>query len=472
MIERLRKALGGPLLRPSDDGYENARKIWNGAIDKRPDLIAFCGDTRDVVTAMLWARENDVEIAVRGGGHGVAGNALTDGGIVIDCSRMRGIEVDPARQVARVGAGVLLGDMTQATQAYGLAVPAGIVSHTGVAGLTLGGGIGWLTRRFGLTCDNLLAADLVTAEGRVVRASAKENPDLLWGLRGGGGNFGVVTSFEFRCHPVGPIVLAGPLVWPAEDARELLAFYREFSAAAPNDLTTISLIRNAPPAPWVPAEHHWRPVVVIALCYAGSLEAGERAIEPLRNWGRPLVDAVAPRQLASYHYFFDASVPHGLGYYWKSVYLKGLTDEVIGAFVDRGWQMTSPRSYTITFHLGGAIRDIDADDTAFEDRGAEYSPNVNAVWEDLDAPQDIDWTRGLFDTLVPASTGRSYVNFMSRDEQDRVADAYGETKLAKLTALKDRFDPQNVFRLNQNIPPSAASPDAPSLGPASHPQTH
>lgn len=453
----LRAKLRGSLLGPPDKGYDEARKVWNGAIDKRPALIARCAGAADVVAAVRWARAHDVEIAVRSGGHGVAGNALSEGGIVIDCSPMTAIEVDPAGCTARVDAGVLLGDLTRATQAHGLAVPAGIVSHTGVAGLTLGGGIGWLMRRFGLTCDNLLAADVVTATGEMVRASQDENPDLLWGLRGGGGNFGIVTAFEFRCRPVGPTVLAGPVLWPAEDATDLLSFYREFVHTSPDELTTISLIRHAPAAPWVPKELHWRPVVIVALCYSGALDAGARAVEPLRRWGSPLLDAVCPRDLTEFHYLFDGSVPHGLGYYWKSHYLRDLTDEAIDALVERGWEAESKRSYTIMFHMGGAVRHLDGDATAFEDRTAEFSPNVNAVWDDLDVPQDVQWTRDLFAALEPASTGKAYVNFMSDDEQARVSEAYGADKLARLVALKDRFDPDNVFRLNQNITPSGRS---------------
>lgn len=455
-VDGFRERFRGDLLQPDDEGYGEARKIWNGAIDKRPALIARCTSPADVAAAVRWARERGVEIAVRGGGHGVAGNALCDGGLVIDCSPMRGIAVDPERRTARVDPGVLLGDLSRETQAYGLAVPAGIVSHTGVAGLTLGGGIGWLMRRFGLTCDNLIAADVVSADGDPVRASEDENPDLLWGLRGGGGNFGIVTSFEFRCHPVGTTVLAGPVLWPAEDAADLLPFYRDFAHSEPDDLTTISLVRRAPAAPWVPEELHGRPVVIVAFCYAGALEAGERAVEPLRRFGTPLLDAIVPRDLTEYHYLFDGSVPHGLGYYWRSHYLRDLTPDVIGALIERGWETTSKRSYTIMFHMGGAVRHPSPDATAFEDRSAEFSPNINAVWEDLDAPQDVEWARGLFDAMEPASTGKAYVNFMSSDEQERVAQAYGEAKLQRLVALKDRYDPDNVFRLNQNIAPSRA----------------
>jgi len=383
VVARLAGSFQGDLVVPRDPTYDEVRRIWNGAIDKRPAVVARCRGAADIASAVLVAREQGLEIAVRGGGHGVAGNSLTDGGLVVDCSLMRGIDVDPAARRVRVEPGVLLGDLCAATQVFNLAVPAGIVSHTGVAGLTLGGGIGWLMRRYGLTSDNLLAADVVTADGTLVRVSEEENPDLLWGLRGGGGNFGVVASFEFRCHEVMPTVLAGPVMWAAEDAADVLAFYREFAAREPNELTTISFLRFAPPAPWVPLELRGRPVLVIAACHIGSRAEAERALEPLRRFGRPLVDAVGPRDLTEYHSFLDASVPHGLGYYWKSHYLRDLTPGAIGALAGSAWEALSSRSYTILFHMGGAVRDVAPEDAAFEDRSAEFSPNINAAWTDL-----------------------------------------------------------------------------------------
>ena len=452
-VQRLRDGFRGAVITPEDPGYDEARRIWNGAIDKRPAAIARCADPTDVVRAVRWARDREVEVAVRGGGHGVAGNGLSDGGLVIDCSPMRGVVVDPAARTARVQPGVLLGDLCLETQAHGLAVPAGIVSHTGVAGLTLGGGIGWLMRKYGLTCDNLLAAEVVTADGSMVRASEEENQDLLWGLRGGGGNFGVVTSFEFRCHPVGPTVLAGMVLWPAEDASELLPLYREFALSEPEELTTISFLRHAPAAPWIPENLHGAPVLAIGFCYAGPVETGERVIEPLRRWGTPLLDAVERRDLTEFHYLFDGSVPHGLGYYWRSHYLRDLTPDAIDGLVARGWATTSVRSYTILFHMGGAVRRVPPEATAFEDRTAEFSPNINAVWSNLNEPQDVGWTRELFRALEPASTGKVYVNFMSADEQGRVPDAFGQTKYEGLVALKRKYDPDNFFRLNQNIRP-------------------
>ncbi len=458
-LEGLRERFRGAVVGPEDETYEETRRIWNGAITKRPGAIARCRDAADVADAIRWARERDIEIAVRGGGHGVAGTALTEGGLVVDCSPMKRIGVDPAARTVKVEPGVLLGELCAATQRFGLVVPSGIVSHTGVAGLTLGGGIGWLMRRFGLTCDNLIEADVVTADGATVRATETENRDLLWGLRGGGGNFGIVTSFVFRCHPVGPTVLAGPVLWAAEDAEAVLGFYREFALDEPEDLTTISFLRWAPPAPWVPEELRRRPVVIIAFCHAGSPEDGIRATEPMRRFGRPLLDAVQPRDLTGYHSFFDASVPHGLGYYWKSHYLQDLTSDAIGTLAGRGWEVESERSYTILFHMGGAVRAVDAEATAFEDRSAEFSPNINSVWEDLSDPKDIGWVRDLFHALEPASTGKAYINFMSDDEQDRVPEAFGRSKYARLVTLKQAFDPDNVFRLNQNIRPSEPGPD-------------
>jgi FAD/FMN-containing dehydrogenase len=450
--EKLGRSLKGELVLPEDVRYQEARKIWNGAIDKHPAAIARCSDAGDIATVVRWAREAGTEIAVRGGGHGVAGNALSDGGVVVDCSPMQGIEVNPRARTVKVEPGVLLGDLCRATQAFGLAVPAGIISHTGVAGLTLGGGIGWLMRPFGLTCDNLLAADVVTADGELVRATEEENADLLWGLRGGGGNFGVVASFEFRCHDLGPTVLAGPVMWPAEDASELLAFYRDFAASEPNELTTIVFLRLAPPAPWVPVELQGSPVVVIGFCYAGAIDRGARAIAPLRRWGSPLADAVEPRDLTGYHSFFDASVPHGLGYYWKSHYLSDLSPAAIDALASSGWRASSNRSYTLLFHMGGAVRGVAPEASAFEDRSAEFALNINAAW-DLAEPDDVPWARGLFEALAPASTGRAYINFLGREEQTRVAQAFGPVKYERLRALKRTYDPENVFRLNQNISP-------------------
>src|SRR5262245_6409893 len=319
----------GQLIRPGDTQYDAARAVWNGAIDRHPAIVARCTGTADVRAAIRFARERDLVVAVRGGGHNVAGTAACDGGLVIDLSSMKGVWVDPAGRTARAEPGLLWGEFDRETQAFGLAAPGGIISHTGIGGLTLGGGLGWLMRRHGLAADNLLSADVVTAEGDVLRASAEENADLHWGLRGGGGNFGVVTSFEYRLHTVGPIGLAGVLLYPAAKAREVLRFYREFIESAPDELTTIVVLRMAPPAPFLPTSVHGQPVVVIGACYAGSVEDGGRVVASLRRFGEPLVDLIRPTSYVAHQSLFDPTAPHGLGYYWKSEYMSSLSDALI-----------------------------------------------------------------------------------------------------------------------------------------------
>ncbi len=444
----------GQLIRPGDPRYDAARTIWNGAIDRHPGLVARCTGATDVRAAVRFAREHDLLVAVRGGGHNVAGMAVCDGGLVIDLSSMKGLWVDPTRRTARAEAGLHWGDFDRETQAFGLAAPGGIISHTGIAGLTLGGGLGWLMRRHGLAADNVLSADVVTADGDFIRASAEENADLFWGLRGGGGNFGVVTSFEFRLHPVGPTVLAGVMLYPASKAREVLRFYREFIASAPNELTTIVVLRMAPPAPFLPPEVHGQPVVVIGACYAGSIEDGERAVAPLRRFGEPLVDVIQPKPYVAHQAFFDPTAPHGLGYFWKSEYVPSLSDALIDTLAERAWAVPTPESYTIIFHLGGAIGRQDPEGSAFEDRRAAHAVNIDAVWaEPARASTCIAWTRELWEAVRPYSTGRVYVNFLGEEGQDRVRAAYGEAKYDRLRALKRKYDPTNFFRLNQNIRP-------------------
>ena len=333
-LERLRDSIRGPVIAPDDAGYDAARAIWNGAIDRRPACVARCTGVADVVAAVRFAREHDLLVAVRSGGHGVGGHALCDGGLVIDLSPMKGIRVDPAARTARAEAGVLWGELDRETQLHGLATVGGIVTHTGIAGLTLGGGIGWLTRKHGATVDNLLSVDLVTAEGELLTASGDENPDLFWGIRGGGGNFGVVTSFEYRLHPVGPIVLAGPIFHPLEDAREVLAFYREFIATAPDELTTIFELSVAPPLPFLPEDVHGKPIVMVGACYAGAPDDGIEVVRPLKEFGRPIVDLLEPKPYTALQSMFDPSVPHGWHRYWKSVELPPLTDDAIDTLVD------------------------------------------------------------------------------------------------------------------------------------------
>lgn len=453
-VADLARHFRGELIRPDDSGYDGARRIWNGAIDRYPALIARCRDVADVLAAVRFARGRELVVAVRGGGHNVAGTAVCDGGIVIDLSPMKGMWVDPRARTARAQSGLLWGEFDHATQAFGLATPGGIVTHTGIAGLTLGGGLGWLMRKHGLTCDNLLSADVVTADGELVRASAKENADLFWGLRGGGGNFGIVTSFEYRLHPVGQTVLAGVILHPAARAGEVLDFYSRFIATAPDELMTIVVLRMAPPAPFLPPEIHGQPVVIIAVCYAGAVEEGERAIAPLRRFGAPLADSIQPTAYVSHQAMLDASVPHGLGYYWKSESLPPLGDSLITALTEHAWRVATPESYTAIFHLGGAVGREDPDASAFEDRRATHAMTIDAVWSDPGASGGcMSWVRDFWEAVRPHATGRVYVNFLGQEGQERVRLAYGEAKYERLRALKRTYDPTNFFRMNQNIVP-------------------
>jgi FAD/FMN-containing dehydrogenase len=453
-LERLRDSIRGPVITPDDAGYDAARAIWNGAIDRRPAYVARCTGVADVVAAVRFARERDLVVAVRSGGHGVGGHAVCDGGLVIDLSPMRGIRVDPAARTARADAGVLWGELDRETQLHGLATVGGIVTHTGIAGLTLGGGIGWLTRKHGATVDNLLSADLVTAEGELLTASADENSDLFWGIRGGGGNFGVVTSFEYRLHPVGPIVLAGPVFHPLEDAREVLAFYRDFIVTAPDELTTIFELGVAPPAPFLPEDVHGKPIVMVGACYAGAPEDGIEVVRPLKAFGDPIVDLLEPKPYTALQSMFDPGVPHGWHRYWKSVELASLTDDAIDTLVEHAAAQTSPKSYCIVFQLGGALARTGAETTAFGQRDAGHNVNVNAVWTEDDpaGERHIAWARDFFSAMQPHAGARVYVNFLGEEGAERVRQAYGRN-YGRLVELKRAYDPTNFFRRNQNIEP-------------------
>jgi FAD/FMN-containing dehydrogenase len=441
----------GELLAPNDPTYDDARAIWNGAIDRRPALIARCRDARDVAAALHLARERELPVAVRGGGHGVAGSAVSDGGLMIDLSPMRAVTVDPQARTARAQGGVLWGEIDAATQAHGLATVGGIVTHTGIAGLTLGGGIGWLMRRHGATVDNFLSAEVVTPDGAIVKA----DDELMWGLRGGGGNFGVVTEFQYRLHPVGPTVLAGPIYYALEDAPEALRHYRDFVAQAPDELTTIVNLRHAPPLPILPPAMHGRPVAAIVACWAGDPEQGERALRPLRDFGTPLIDLMAPRPYVELQGMFNPGVPHGWHYYWKSWELPPLTDAAIDALVEQAAGITSPRSYLIVFHLGGAMTRVGEADMAFGQRADGHDLNINAVWlgDDPDPDRHKAWARETYAKLEPHGLGRTYVNFLGDEGSARVRDAYGAEKYARLQRLKRAYDPENVLRGNQNVTP-------------------
>ena len=452
-LAELRRSFRGPVVQPQDPDYEDTRRIWNAAIERRPALIARCSDVSDVVAAVRVAREHDLLTAVRGGGHNVSGSALCDGGMVIDLSLLRAVAVDPERRTARVQAGARLGDVDGACQPFSLAVPAGINTTTGVAGLTLGGGIGWLMRRHGLTCDSLVGAEVVTADGSVVRASESENADLLWGLRGGGGNFGIVTAFDFRLAEVGPQVCGGVVFYPAEEAADVLRGYAEYAANAPEEVTTILALRRIPPFPAFPEAMWGRPVVGIAACHAGRPADGEGALEPLRHLGNPLLDRLGVTPFLVQQSLFDATVPRGWRYYWRSEYLRRLDGEAIDVLVDNAWSCAAPLSYTLLAHMGGAVRALSDDDAAFTGRGAEHSININMVQRDRSEPDDTDWARRFHGEVQPCSAGGVYVNFLGNEGAQRVRHAYGEEKWARLVELKRRWDPSNFFRVNQNIPP-------------------
>src|SRR5262245_17972552 len=453
-MERLRDSLHGPLILPSDTGYDGARSIWNGAIDRHPACIARCTGVADVVAAVRFARERELELSVRSGGHGVGGHAVCDG-LVIDLSPMKGIRVDPARRTARAEAGVLWGELDRETQLHGLATVGGIVTHTGIAGLTLGGGIGWLMRKYGATVDNLVSADVVTAEGELLSASEEENPDLFWAIRGGGGNFGIVTSFEYRLHPVGPNVLAGPIFHPLADAPEVLRFYREFIADAPDELTTIFNLRKAPPLPFLPEEVHGKPIVMVGACYAGAPEEGAEVVRALKEFGSPIVDLLEPKPYLALQSMFDPAAPHGWHYYWKSVELPPLTDAAIETLVEHASEQTSPKSYCIVFQLGGALGRVREGETAFSQRHAGHNVDINAIWTEDDPEPDrhITWARDFFDAMQPHAGDNVYVNFLGDEGADRVRQAYGVGTYERLVALKRAYDPTNFFHLNQNIAP-------------------
>jgi FAD/FMN-containing dehydrogenase len=447
----------GELVTPSHPGYDDARALWNGMVDRRPRLIARCSDAADVAAAVRVARDRDLEIAIRGGGHNVAGTAVCDDGIVIDLSEMRAVSVDPVARTAHVEGGALWGDVDRETQAHGLATTGGIVGHTGVAGLSLGGGIGWLMRKHGLTIDNLLEAEIITADGDNLRASADEHADLFWAVRGGGGNFGVVTSFRFALHPVGPTVLAGPVFWPAEDTTDVLRFYREFVADAPDELGNVIRLGTIPPLPVISDELHFRPAIAVASCYAGPVEDGQRAVRALRAFGTPLVDLVGPTLYVDHQRGLDETVPHGWHYYWKATDLAALSDDVIATVAQHAYRATSPRSYTAMFHLGGAVARIPRDATAYPGRDVDHNIIVDAAWlpdqDDSVGAAETAWAQQFLDALNTYRSG-VYVNFLDSDDDCRVREAYGDDTYGRLAEVKAKYDPDNLFHHNKNIQPS------------------
>jgi len=453
-IKELKAGFRGEILLPGDDTYESARKIWNAMIDRHPALIARCATTSDVVQAVNFARENGLVLAVRGGGHNIAGNAVCDGGIVIDLSQMKAADVDPAKRRVSIEGGATLADLDAATQAHGLATPLGINSTTGVAGLTLGGGFGWLSRMYGMTIDNLESAEVVTAAGEVVRASATDHPDLFWALRGGSGNFGVVTRFEFRLHPVGPDVLSGLIVYPISEAKRVLQEYREFIANAPDELSVWAVLRQAPPLPFLPAEVHGTGIIALALIYAGDPKQGETLIEPLRRFGTPLGEHVGVQPYTAWQRAFDPLLTPGARNYWKSHNFSTLKDELFDVVIDYINRLPSPQCEIFFGALGGATARPAPDSAAYAHRDALFVMNVHGRWEDpADDKRCIGWARDYFQASAPFASGGVYVNFLTADEVERVRSAYGPN-YDRLAQVKKKYDPTNLFRMNQNIKPA------------------
>jgi hypothetical protein len=445
-LEALQASLRGELLRPGDAGYDSARRIWNGMIDRKPGLIARCAGVADVITSVTFARTHNLLVSVRGGGHGVAGNAVCDGGLLIDLSGMKGIRVDPARRTARAEPGVTWGEFDHETQAFGLATTGGFVPSTGIAGLTLGGGLGFLMRQFGLTCDNLLSVDLVTAEGQLLTVSATENADLFWGVRGGGGNFGIATSFEYRLHAVGPMVLGGLILHPLPRAKEVIQFYREFTSTSPDQLTTHLAFVFSPDG---------HPVVGFVICYSGPLEQGEEVIRPLRQFGSPVADTVGPMPYTAVQAMGGPLYPPNRLNYWKSSFLKELSDDAIETLIAQFATVPSSFSVVAVEELGGAISRVGKDETAFGERSAPYSLVITSEWIDLaESAKNIQWTRDFWEAMQPFESEAVYVNYLGTEGEDRIKAAYGPAKYERLVALKNKYDPTNFFRLNQNIKPS------------------
>jgi FAD/FMN-containing dehydrogenase len=441
--ESLRAGMRGAVLGPSDPEYDTMRRVHNGAIDKRPALIARCTGVADVMAALQFGIEHNLPIAVRGGGHNVAGKAVCDDGIVIDLSPMKGMRVDPAKRVAQAQAGLTWGEFDRETQVFGLATTGGAVSTTGIAGLTLGGGIGWLQRKYGLTCDNLLSADVVTADGRFLTASATNNADLFWGLRGGGGNFGIVTSFEYQLHPVGQVI-AGPVVHPFSATKEVFRFYREYAQSAPDDLFVEFGLATLPDG---------QRAVMLFVVYAGQPEVAEEVLRPVREFGSPLEDMIAPMSYCDVQQAYDADFPFGLLNYWKSSNINELSDEAINTIVAFMEAAPSPRPMVIIDQFGGAVARVPNDATAFGHRAAAYDLIIAAVWAEPEEQEaHIEWARRFWEAMQPYSTGDVYVNYLSDEGDERVRAAYGH-HYARLVELKRRYDPQNVFRNNQNIRP-------------------
>jgi FAD/FMN-containing dehydrogenase len=442
------------VLVPGDVGYDESRTVWNAMIDRKPALVARCLGVADVIACVQFAREHNLLLCIKGGGHNIAGLATADGALMLDMSLMRGVWVDKERRIAHAQAGCLLGDVDRETQLHGLATVLGFVSLTGIAGLTLGGGFGYLTRRWGWTSDNVVAMDVVTADGRFVRASSDENPDLFWGLRGGGGNFGVVTGIEYALYPVGPEIVGGMVAWPASEAPGVLELYRTLAEKAPPELTLVALMRMAPPAPWLPKDVHGQPIVAIMACYSGPVEEGEKIVAPIKSFGKPVGDVLVRRPYAQMQSLLDATQPKGRRYYWKSDYLPRIEPALNRTFIEQAAGIPSPNSAMALFQLDGALNRLSAEHSPVGNRDARYVFNIMASWDQaLEDKANVEWVREAWADLSQFSTGGTYINFLSEGEgPERIEAALGKA-MGRLAEVKAKWDPENVFRTNRNIKP-------------------
>ncbi|MFN0156941.1 MAG: FAD-binding oxidoreductase [Bacteroidota bacterium] len=453
-LDALKMRLLGPVVLPGDAGYEDSRSVWNGMIQKNPAMVVRCRGVADVVSCVQFARENDLLLCIKGGGHNIAGLATADGALMLDMSLMRGVWVDTQKKIAHAQSGCLLGDVDRETQVHGLASVLGFVSLTGIAGLTLGGGFGYLTRRWGWTADTVVGMDVVTADGRVVRASNEENPDLFWGLRGGGGNFGVVTGIDYNLYPVGPQIVGGVVAWPGSEAPKVLELYRTLAENAPPELTLVALIRPAPTAPWLPKEWHGKLMVAILACYSGKPEDGEKIVAPIKSFGNPIGDILVRRPYVQMQSLLDATQPKGRRYYWKSEYLSSVDPELCTGIIKHAANFKSPHSAMILFHLGGALNKLDQDHSPAGNRDTQYVLNIPAAWDKAeDDKANIQWARETWDDLKRFSTGGTYINFLTEDESPaRTEMALGHA-MKRLAEVKKKWDPQNMFCTNRNIVP-------------------
>jgi FAD/FMN-containing dehydrogenase len=458
-LDGLKMRLRGPLFVPGDVGHEESRTVWNAMIDRKPAVVARCRGTADVIACVQFARENDILLCIKGGGHNIAGLAAADGALMLDMSLMRGVWVDIQRKVAHAQAGCLLGDVDRETQVHGLAAILGFVSLTGIAGLTLGGGFGYLTRRWGWTSDNVVGMDVVTAEGRLVRASSDENADLFWGLRGGGGNFGVVTGIDYALYPVGPEVIGGLVAWPANQASKVLELYRTLAEKAPPELTLVAIMRPAPPAPWLPKDWHGKPIVALLACFSGRPEDGEKLVQPIKSFGDPIGDVLVRRPYAQLQSLLDATQPKGRRYYWKSEYLPRIEPALCENLIEHAAKIRSPHSAIILFQIEGTLNRLEEGHSPVGNRDARYVLNITSSWEKAGEDRtNIEWTREAWNDTKRFSTGGTYINFLTEDEgAERTEAALGKS-LERLAAVKSKWDPKNVFRTNRNIKPETRTP--------------